>query len=246
MLQKRLIKFTSAHLHIIGMALMLCDHIWAVSLINFEFLTMVGRIAFPIFCFLMVEGFHHTRNVNKYLTRLLVGAVISEIPFNLVVGGSWTYITHQNVLWTFFLGVLMLKYLERQKNKSLAKQVVFSLLISASFLLAAVLGFVDYYAPGLLTILVFYFFRGNTLWNRVGQLIGLYYINFEVLGGLVYPVTLGPWSFEFPLQGFALLSLIFIWLYNGKKGYDKPWFKTACYAFYPVHLLILGVLAIVL
>lgn len=237
---------TSAHLHLIGMFLMLCDHIWAASLLDFEFLTMIGRIAFPIFCFLIVEGFYHTRNVNKYLQRIFIGAVISEIPFNLVAGGHWTYLTHQNVLWTFFLGILMLKCLEKQKGKTLFKQVLFSFLIAALFLLLAIVCFVDYHAPGIATILVFYFLRGNTWRHRLGQLLGLYYINFEFLGGLVYPVVLGSWSFEFPLQGFALLSLIFIWLYNGKKGYDKPWFKTACYAFYPAHLLVLGALAFLL
>lgn len=247
MTEKRLIGFTSAHLHIMGMALMLCDHSWAVGIVQPEIFTIMGRIAFPIFAFLMVEGFSHTSNVRKYLQRLFVFATLSEIPFNLVAGGgSLFYPLHQNVLWTFLLGLLMLHFMEKQKTKSFLTRVLMSSFLLVVFLLLALIGMVDYYAPGILTIFVFYLFRGNKWYHYLGQLYGLYYINYEVLGGLVYPVSIGNWHFEFPQQGFALLSLLPIWLYNGRKGYDKKWFKYFCYAFYPAHLLILGLLSIML
>lgn len=245
MTQKRLVGFTSAHLHMIGMALMLCDHMWAVGMVKSDFFTIIGRIAYPIFAFLMVEGFFHTRNVKKYLQRLLVFAIISEIPFNLVAGGgSLFYPLHQNVLWTFLLGLLMLHFMEKQKTKSFLTRVLMSGFLLVVFLLLALIGMVDYYAPGILTIFVFYLFHGNKWYHYLGQLCGLYYINCEVLGGLVYPVSIGDWHFEFPQQCFALLALLPIWLYNGNKGYDKKWFKFACYGFYPLHLLILGLWSI--
>lgn len=221
---------------------MLGDHIWASGLINCDLLTIFGRIAFPIFAFLIVEGFFHTKNLNKYLQRLFVFAVVSEIPFNMIVGGSWFYPLHQNVIWTFLLGVLMLKLLEKQNNKTIFLRIVFSFLILSVFLLCASLSMVDYHAAGIMTIAIFYFLRGQSWGKRFWQLLGLYYVNFEFLGGLFYPLTIGHWHLEFPLQGFALLSLIFIWLYNGHKGYDKKWFKYACYIFYPAHLLVLALL----
>lgn len=247
MTEKRLMGFTSAHLHIIGMTFMLCDHLWAVGIIQSDVFTIIGRIAFPIFAFLMVEGFSHTKSVRKYLQRLFIFAVLSEIPFNLVVGGgNLFYPPHQNVLWTFLLGLLMLHYLEKQRHKAFPTRVLVSGLLLAVFLLLALLGMVDYYAPGILTIFVFYLCHERKWYCYLGQLLGLWYINFNILGGLVYPVSFGDWYFEIPQQGFALLSLLPIWLYNGRKGYDKKWFKYFCYAFYPAHLLILGLLSIML
>ena len=233
---------TSAHLHLIGMFLMLCDHIWATSILPYEFLTVIGRITFPIFAFLTVEGFYHTHDVKKYLKRLFMFALISEIPFDLVVGGSWFYPFHQNVIWTFFIGVFMLHLARKQKKRDIFLKAILSGLICVCALAIASITMVDYYAYGILTILVFYVFRGRKWYHYLGQFMGIYYINWELLGGLVYPMSIGNSYFELPQQGFAILALIFIWLYNGEKGYNKKWFQTMCYCFYPAHLLILGVL----
>ena len=98
MMQKRLNSLT---LKFLAMALMLCDHLWATVIPGNGWLTAVGRLAFPIFAFQIAQGFVHTRSVKKYLGRLFLWALISEIPFNLMYGGAVFYPFHQNVLFTF-------------------------------------------------------------------------------------------------------------------------------------------------
>ena len=89
---------SAALLHIIAMALMLMDHLWATLLPAQDWLTCAGRLAFPIFAFMTVEGYFHTRSFKKYILRLLLFVVLSEIPFDLMYGGTWFYPVHQNVI----------------------------------------------------------------------------------------------------------------------------------------------------
>lgn len=100
---------------------------------------------------------------------------------------------------------------------------------------------VDYYGAGVLTVFVFYFLHGRKWWCFLGQLAALYWLNVELLGGLMYPVQLFGMEFELCQQGLALLALIPIWLYRGRQGYHSKPFQYLCYAFYPVHMLLLVV-----
>ena len=155
------IKFelTSFHLHIIAMALMLCDHLWVTLVPGNDWLTDIGRIAFPIFAFMTVEGFFHTKDLKKYVKRLLFFALISEIPFNLVVAGSVFYPLHQNVLWTFLIGIGLLWINDQAKDKK--AWVRFLVGIGTVFMgfIIGLITFVDYHYAGVMTVLAFYFFR---------------------------------------------------------------------------------------
>ena len=235
-------ELTAAVLHIIAMTLMLMDHLWATLLPAREWLTCAGRVAFPIFAFMAVEGYFHTRNFKKYILRMQLFAVLSEIPFDLMYGGTWFYPVHQNVLWTFLLGLLGVWLMEqvRKKGKTWMYLLVCVLVVPAGLVLGT-LCMVDYYGVGILTVFVFYFLHGRKWWCFLGQLAALYWLNVELLGGLMYPVQLFGMEFELCQQGLALLALIPIWLYRGRQGYHSKPFQYLCYAFYPVHMLLLVV-----
>ena len=232
---------SAAALHILAMLFMLMDHMWATVFPAQDWLTCVGRVAFPIFAFMAVEGYFHTHNFKKYALRMLLFAVLSEIPFDFMYGGTWFYPVHQNVIWTLLMGLLGIRFMETVRQKQ--KPWLFALAAVLTVLLGGVLGtlgMVDYYGVGVLTVFVFYFFRGRKWWCLLGQAAALYWLNVELLGGLMYPVHLLGLDFELCQQGLALLALIPIWLYRGRQGYHSKPFQYMCYAFYPVHMLLLA------
>lgn len=231
---------SAAVLHILAMVLMLMDHLWATLLPAQDWLTCVGRVAFPIFAFMSVEGYFHTHNFKKYAQRMLLFAVLSEIPFDLMYGGTWFYPVHQNVIWTLLMGLLGIHLMEtvRKKQKPWVYVLVSAGVVAAGGILGT-LCMVDYYGVGVLTVFIFYFFRGRKWWCLLGQLLTLYWVNVQMLGGLMYQIQLFGMEFELCQQGLALLALLPIWLYRGRQGYHSKPFQYACYAFYPVHMLIL-------
>ena len=233
---------TSFSLHIVAMVFMLCDHLWGTIVPGNDWLTCVGRLTFPIYAFLLVEGYFHTKNLKKYVLRLLIFAVISEIPFNLAMGSSFVYPLHQNVLWSFLISIGLIHWNEMVKTKQIGKRVLVALATLVIAYIGGIITFVDYNNAGIFTVLVFYCFRGRKWWCYLGQLVCLWYINFEMLGGLSYQVTIFGETHFIARQGFALLALIPIWLYRGKQGYYSKFVQYIYYAFYPVHLLILGLL----
>lgn len=234
------IEISAAALHVIAMTFMLMDHLWATLLPAQDWLTCIGRIAFPVFAFMTVEGYFHTHNLKKYMLRLLLFALISEIPFDLMYGGTWFYPIHQNVIWTLLMGLLGIHLMETvHKNQKRWLYVLTAFVTVVCGMIFGTLCMVDYYGVGVLTVFVFYFFRGRRWWCLLGQFLALYWLNVELLGGLMYPVQLFGAEFEVCQQGLALLALIPIWLYRGRQGYHSKPFQYVCYAFYPVHMLVL-------
>lgn len=230
---------SSAALHILAMGCMLCDHL-AVFFPGSGLLPCVGRLAFPIFAFLIAEGARHTRGKRRYMKRLLLLAVLSEIPFDLQYERSVFYPFHQNVIWTFLIALSVICLIERAKQSDRAWVVwPASLATVIVGFLAGYATMTDYYGAGVLTVLVFYFFPGRRWWDLLGQFACLYYINVELLGGLFYPVTLFGHEFELLRQSLALLALVPIWLYRGRQGCHTEGFRWFCYAFYPAHMLLL-------
>ncbi|MBR5578470.1 MAG: conjugal transfer protein TraX [Lachnospiraceae bacterium] len=220
-------------LKIIALLTMTIDHIGAVLIQRFiltpgfdtnfwQSLYMpfrnIGRIAFPIFCFLLVEGFVHTQNRGKYLIRMILFALISEIPFNLALKGEIWVKEYQNVFWELALGILLMILLEKIENTRVNYFLKFSLTVLFTIIVAIVgeLLCFDYGQYGIVTIAVLYYFRRF----RSLQLIA---------GGASFL-----WSWK---AIFAFLPIAF---YNGKRGRQ---IKYAFYIFYPAHLLLFYIIS---
>lgn len=234
-----------AALHILGMLLMLCDSLWINLLPGSGWVAGLGRVAYPIFAFLLVEGYFHTQNLWLYLLRLLGLAVLSEIPFNLLYGGSIVYPLHQNVIWTYIIGLLFIILLDEFKERfgQLATVLFFPVPALMGYFLGQVL-LTDYYGAGVFIILMFYLFHGRHWGCLLGQLVCLWFVNIKFLGGYYYVFPLLGYNFEFIQQGFATMALIPIWLYHGRQGLHGRVFRWFCYVFYPVHMLILLIIRI--
>jgi len=208
-------------LKLIAITSMLIDHVAAVFIPanSWPYLIcrLIGRLAFPIYAFLIVEGFYHTRNIKKYLLRLGIFALISEVPFDLAFYNKWFYGKHQNIFFTLFLGLLTIYLINMAENKYKEKMLVVNLVNTAITLAScflAVLLKTDYKFTGILLIVAFYLFRGNKLMSAITMVI---------LSGNI-------------IQAFSALSIIPISFYNGKKGRN---IKYLFYVFYPAHLIIL-------
>ncbi len=233
---------TSFSLHIMAMLFMLCDHLWGTIVGGNDWLTCIGRLTFPIYAFMIVEGYSHTKNIKKYVCRLLLFAVISEIPFNLAMGSRIFYPIHQNVLWSFLISIGLIHWNEKVKQKKMWKRILVGLATVCIAYIGGIITFVDFYNAGILMVLVFYYFKDKKWWCYLGQLICLWYINVEMLSGFSYEVNILGQTYFIVRQGFALLALIPIWLYRGKQGYHNKILQYSYYVFYPLHLLILGIL----
>ena len=229
---------TSNMLRTIAVLLMLSDHIWATAMSFGDWMTYIGRMAFPIFAFQIAEGFVHTKNFKKYALRLLGFAIVTEIPFNFFYSSRFFNPYHQNVLFTLLLGLLAIKVIDGIKKDRSGKNIALSVLYLLLILLASVIGFVDYGYLGMLTVVMFYLMR-DFPFAWLGQLVGMILLNITFFEGLVFPVEFLGKTFEIPSQGFAVFALIPIWLYGGRKGKSSKALQYGFYAFYPVHMIVL-------
>lgn len=172
-------------------------------------LRMIGRVSFPLFCFLLVEGFVHTRDVQKYSRRLLLFGVISEIPFDLALFDTCFFAGYQNVYFTLYLGLLAMMAMNRYTFKPW-KQL---LAVAACALGASVLR-ADYGAFGVLLICVIYLFRGNkkqmALW---GSLLTIWELTAPLafIPIAMYNGSRGKWNLKYFFYIFYPAHLLLLW-----------------------------------
>ena len=213
---------------------MLIDHAGAVLIENtslyqitgFRMLAvacrLIGRISFPLICFLLIEGFCHTEYRRKYLMRMGCFALISEIPFDLAFFGKLD-LQRQNVFFTLFTGILLLYALEKAETLE-HSPLIRSFMMAAAILAgcaAATAGRFDYSYMGILLIAALYLFRKDRKKQCIaGAVLSLYELT-------------------------AALAFILVGKYNGEKGdgrLPRNWF----YIFYPLHLLVLSAIVFLL
>lgn len=212
-------------LKIIAMITMFCDHLGYAIYGKFSYFNYIGRLAFPIFAFGISEGYIHTRSKKNYLMRLFLFAIISQAPF-MFFDSMFRTDFGLNIFFTLFLGLVAIIGYEQCKNKA------FGLLLVACLGLTADALKMDYGYFGIFMIFIFHVFKENRMLMNL-SFIGLClikYIPLYIKYNFYYAYII--------LFICTVLSLVFINLYNGKKGKDT---KYLLYGFYPVHLILLYV-----
>lgn len=190
-------------------------------------LRCIGRLSLPVFAFLLMEGFHHTKNRKKYAIRLLIGAILSEIPYNLVVSGSLLWHYQQSIMITLVLGFLALIAMERCRKPAWKSVAMIPFAVVSELMNA------DYGWGGVVLIALFELTR--TMYNR--NLIRFF--GMVVLFHYIPSVMLQFGNFAVPMQALGALSMLFIAAYDGRKISHSKAVQWAFYLFYPVHLAVL-------
>ena len=224
-------------LKVIACMCMFCDHFGDYYFDSVTILNYIGRFAFTIFAFQIVQGYIHTHNIKKYILRLGLFAVISQIPYMLFCyahSGRWFEI---NVIFTLLFGLLVILVYDKY-NKFVGFTVCFALGI-----IAQVLHF-DYGFYGVFVVFMFYLLRNKKIYMSLLFIISV--IAHYYMRVIKYGVTL---KYVFSGNQYSILmystciSIIPVLLFNGKKGKDT---KYLFYIFYPLHLLILSLLKLYL
>ena len=233
---------TSFKLKMIALFCMTCDHIGYVLChkgLMQDVFRGVGRLSFPLFAFLLAEGFYYTSNRLKYAIRLGVFAIISEVPFDYMRFKSFFYMGKQNIFFSLFIGFVAIWLIDRirkyevyypkklldryglQNMNIIAELIVMIVSFGVAWVMRC-----DYSYAGIILIIAFYAFRGMPLLTLVANL----FFNMGLFGWL-------------NLQWWGALSAIPIAFYNGKPGCKK--LKYFFYIYYPLHMLVIVLLRVV-
>lgn len=240
-------QITGNSLKLIAILTMLVDHFaygiyynlavqngWYITVCGIEIyrlMRLIGRIAFPIYCFLLVEGFFYTRNKRKYAIRLLVLAIISEIPFDKAVNYHASVWDYNNVIFTLLIGFLVIwaideirwgrvSFITDYQARNLAPVIPFTLGCGLTLLMHT-----DYKAAGVATIVAMYYLHGDTRYYRLLA----YFVGVMIL-------VLGCKNTE----AVALIALVPIYFYKGNRGSKSLLLRHVFNSFYPVHLAIIA------
>ncbi len=202
---------------------------WAALADLYYAMRIIGRIAFPIYCFLLVEGAHYTRNPKKYAGRLAIGVLLSEIPFDLALNDGFDWLSN-SVMITLLLGYLMILSMNRLQR-------LWKCAVILPFFLAAEWLWTDYGGNGILIIAMLALTKGlrqEVLWRGLG---------FCLVLSFGPPIAL--WGVEIPMELFGLFALVPISCYDGAKRTSSKAVQWAFYLFYPVHLLLIWIVQLI-
>lgn len=200
-------------INIIALITMLIDHLGVVFFPNVILFRIIGRLSFPLFAYGITKGYKLTKDFNYYSVRLILLAVISQIPFYLLFNNK-----ELNVCFTLFIGLITLRIYDSNFNKILKL-----FLIISSMILSQILNF-QYGFYGILTILIFYIFSGKetvVYYQSLLTLISVIILRYD------------------PIQLFAAFSSIIILFLSLLQKKDFKLNKVFSYSFYPIHLFIL-------
>lgn len=220
---------TTLDLKLLAVLLMVTDHIGVFFFPDQLIFRLIGRLSFPLFAWLIVNGIEHSKDRKKYFLRLLAFAVISQIPYLLAYREVIPGFMGLNIFFTLCLGFLAVQAIRNVTPHS------FSLLLVGICALTAILLDASYGAGGVFCILAFYLFRKNIRAMFLSQLT-IFLTSFMLPEFILPKASL---NMVAVVQPFGALSVLFISWYNGERGPKMQYFF---YLFYPVHLVILYLL----
>lgn len=217
---------------VIACITMVLDHIKYVSPIFRNFFTeYLGRFSFPLFAFLTVQAYCHTSDLKKYYKRLILFAIISQIPFMFfrTLIGEWRML---NILFTLLFGVVCINIYDKVERKYIALPLMIAIIVLGNFVN------VDYGWFGITTIIIMYLLKDKIMFLPLiyGILVFIFYYTFQ--------------GKEYIFETETLLQMLFTWLstflinqYNGEKGKGIKYFF---YWFYPIHMLAVYLLSLIM
>lgn len=254
-IMQKIHKLNKIHLQLIAIIAMTIDHLTWLIYDGYDkstiaiILHLIGRLAFPIMAFFIAEGYHYTRNKKKYIRRIFIFSLISHIPYMMQAmsfkeygwlslipfatgEGITRFLNQASVLWAYFIGLLMLVVNDSSRLKNYQKLLLV-------FILAIIAFPADWSSVGALVVLSI----GSNRSHPIKQIIwSMFYVS---LYALVYIFAL---DLTYGLLQFGvIMAIIPLIFYNGKKSENQlinnimKWFF---YIYYPLHLLILGIIGI--
>lgn len=223
-------RLTTSHIKIFAIAFMLIDHIGYVFFPQIFLFRMFGRLAFPLFAWLIANGAIHTHNMNRYLIRIFLLAIISQIPYLLMVHEVDPNYWDLNAIFSLFLGLFAIACFAITKHK-LLRVIIIGIAVAT-----AVICNIDYGGVGVLSVIFFYLFFNDIKKMALSQF--LIYVIPSILDTELYLVSnqLDKIHMVTVAEPMAVLALVFTALYTGKEGRKL---QFLFYAFYPLHLLLL-------
>jgi hypothetical protein len=222
----------SFQIKLVAIITMVVDHIGAFLFPEYLAFRIIGRLSFPLFSFLIANGAHYTKNINKYIGRMLVFAIVSQFPYYLVHKQVNVAGDDLNVLFTFFIALISISLIRRVRNKLLIMATILISCIMANYLK------VEYGSFGILLISSFYLFFKDY------KATILSFVLLSVTNSIVPAISANSISFSkvdaAPL--IAMFSIVFILSYNYKEGLKA---KYLFYIFYPLQFLIIYAIKII-
>ncbi len=209
-----------------------------------RFFSYLEWIAFPIFAYLLAEGMEKTMSRGLYGARLLLFAALSEIPFDLMMSGRIMDSRQQNVIFTFFVGFLILLFADAVRTRfdnlvlTLAAEV--GGIFFGRYLMMGLRCTYSRYA--MIFIMLFYAAR-HVRYEKLMELIVTLYIAVNLSNQTFASPKINGLQYDISLQMFAVAALLLIWLYNGERGKNTLAIRYLSYAFFPVSILIFWFLA---
>lgn len=233
----------SLALRVIGIAAMICCLVWTYLVRGDNWVMRLNWLAFPIFAFLLVEGFNKTSMRGLYAVRLLIFAALSEVPYNMMIAKAVSFPRNQNVMFTLAAGFCCMAITEAVKNKFhnlITTGLTAFLTTWAAVWLCTNLGF-EMGQSGVIIIMIFYIASGSK-YAKLWQLIGFAALTALLASDFIASPIIGGYRYFMPAQAFSLLAMLIIWTYNGERGPNSLGLKRTFYVVYPLTCLIIALI----